>query len=224
MSVIEPRPRRPGAALLVALSLLSAVRLPAQQTSLTIYNDGRVLVRRSVAAAVPKGVSEQRLALGPLDPATLFALDSGVTITATTYDGATDEASAMRRALGQTMVFRYGSRDTVSATVVGVDPERFRLADGSLVFSRPGQPAFPADAVVLDPVVRATLRTDAARTDLRVGYFTSGADWQASYQAVLGKAGARVLPAHGGLPHNTLHVIKAGHAWLESVTAVRGAR
>lgn len=192
MSVIEPRPRRPGAALLVALSLLSAVRLPAQQTSLTIYNDGRVLVRRSVAAAVPKGVSEQRLALGPLDPATLFALDSGVTITAATYDGATDEASAMRRALGQTMVFRYGSRDTVSATVVGVDPERFRLADGSIVFSRPGQPAFPADAVVLDPVVRATLRSDAARKDLRVGYFTSGADWQASYQAVLGKAGARI--------------------------------
>jgi len=192
VSVIDARPRRPGAALLVVLALLPAARLAAQQTSLTIYNDGRVLVRRSVAAAVPRGVSEQRLALGPLDPATLFALDSGVTITAATYDGATDEASAMRRALGRTMMFRYGSRDTVSATVVGVDPERFRLADGSIVFSRPGQPAFPADAVVLDPVVRATLRSDAARKDLRVGYFTSGADWQASYQAVLGKAGARI--------------------------------
>ena len=192
MSVIDARPRRPGAALLVVLALLPAASLAAQQTSLTIYNDGRVLVRRSVAAATPRGVSEQRLALGPLDPATLFALDSGVTITAATYDGATDEASAMRRALGRTMVFRYGSRDTVSATVVGVDPERFRLADGSIVFSRPGQPAFPADAVVLDPVIRATLRSDAARKDLRVGYFTGGADWQASYQAVLGKAGARI--------------------------------
>ena len=106
MSVIEPRPRRRGAALLVALALLPAARLPAQQTSLTIYNDGRVLVRRSVPVALPRGVSEQRLALGPLDPATLFALDSGVTITAATYDGATDEASAMRRALGQTLVFR----------------------------------------------------------------------------------------------------------------------
>lgn len=195
MSAIDHRPRRAGAALLVVLALLPAVRLAAQQTSLTIYNDGRVLVRRSVPAAVPRGVSEQRLALGPLDPATLFALDSGVTITAATYDGAMDEASAMRRALGRTMGFRYGSRDTVSATVVGVDPERFRLADGSIVFGRPGQPAFPADAVVLDPVVRATLRSDAARKDLRVGYFTSGADWQASYQAVLGKAGARITGA-----------------------------
>ena len=192
MSPIEPRRRRRGAALLVALSLLSVARLPAQETSLTIYNDGRVLVRRSVPLALPKGASEQRLTLGALDPATLFALDSGVTITTATYDGATDEASAMRRALGQTLAFRYGSRDTVSATVVGVDPERFRLPDGRIVFSRPGLPAFPADAVVLDPVVRATVRSDAARKDLRLGYFTGGADWQASYQAVLGKAGARI--------------------------------
>src|SRR6476646_5916586 len=56
------------------------LQLAAQATSLTIYNDGRVLVRRTVALAVPKGTSEQRLALGPLDPSTLFALDSGVAI------------------------------------------------------------------------------------------------------------------------------------------------
>ena len=189
------RRRGPGAAVLLpGLCLLAAAGLEAQQTSLTIYNDGRVLVRRTLTFALPRGASEQRLALGPLDPATLFALDSGVTITAASYDGATDEASAMRRALGQTILFRSGS-DTLSATVVGVDPERFRLADGRIVFGRPGQPALPGDAVVLEPVSQVTLKSDAARKELRVGYFTGGADWQASYQAVLGKGSARITGA-----------------------------
>ncbi len=176
------------------LSLLPPARLPAQQTSLTIYNDGRVLVRRTLATPVPKGTSEQRLALGTLEPATLFALDSGVTIAAASYDGAADEASAMRRALGQSILFRSG-KDTVSATVVGVDPERFRLADGRILFARPGQPALPEDVVVLEPIARVTLRSDAARKELRLGYFTGGADWQASYQAVLGRGNARVTGA-----------------------------
>ncbi|HLQ23356.1 MAG TPA: hypothetical protein VK132_09115 [Gemmatimonadales bacterium] len=179
------------ALVLAELALTSVARLEAQETSLTIYNDGRVLVRRTLVTPVPRGTSEQRLALGALDPATLFALDSGVTITAAAYDGAADEASAIRRALGQTIVFRNG-RDTLSATVVGVDPERFRLADGRIVFGRPGQPALPADVVALEPVSRVTLKSDAPRKDLKVGYFTGGADWQASYQAVLGRGSARV--------------------------------
>lgn len=194
MSTIAVRLRGAGTLLLAGLSLCLAPRLPAQETSVTIYNDGRVLVRRTVTTAIPRGASEQRLALGPLDPATLFALDAGVTITGATYDGATDEAGAMRRALGRTLLFRAGT-DTVAATVVGVDPERFRLADGRIIFSRPGQPAFPADAVVLDPGVRVTLRSDAARKALRLGYFTGGADWQASYQAVLDKGAARITGA-----------------------------
>ena len=188
--------RRPAALGLAAacLSLLPPARLPAQQTSLTIYNDGRVLVRRTLSTPVPKGTSEQRLILGTLEPATLFALDSGVTVAGASYDGAVDEASAIRRALGQSILFRSG-KDTVSATVVGVDPERFRLADGRVLFARPGQPALPEDLVVLEPVARVTLRSDAARKELRLGYFTSGADWQASYHAVLGRGNARVTGA-----------------------------
>ncbi len=71
---------------LAGLALAPVARLGAQETSLTIYNDGRVLVRRTLVTPVPRGTSEQRLALGVLDPATLFALDSGVTITAAAYD------------------------------------------------------------------------------------------------------------------------------------------
>ncbi len=90
------------------------------QTSVTIYNDGRVLVRREVAAAVPKGASSHRVALGSLDPASIFALDSGVAITRLTYDGATDEGSVLRRSVGRRVVFRLPeSKDTLSAARAG---------------------------------------------------------------------------------------------------------
>ncbi|HTC24856.1 MAG TPA: hypothetical protein VK688_10855 [Gemmatimonadales bacterium] len=195
MTIARTPVRRRGARA-VALAaatvwLFAPAVIGAQQTGLTIYNDGRVLVRRTLSTPVPKGTSEQRLALGSLDPATLFALDSGVTITSVYYDGGTDEASAMRRALGRTIVFRIG-KDTTTATVVGVDPERFRLADGRIVFLRPGQASLPEDLVVLDPVAKVTLKSEAALKELRVGYFTDGADWEASYEAVLGRGSARV--------------------------------
>ena len=54
---------------LLALGVL-ATPLSAQ-TSVTIYNDGRVLVRREVPVAVSKGSSSHRISLGPLDPASL---------------------------------------------------------------------------------------------------------------------------------------------------------
>src|SRR3954469_2257170 len=81
------------------LTLLPAYSLTPlhAQTSLTIYNDGRVLVRRAVSANVPKGASTQRLGLGALDPGPLFSLDSSVTLERLSYDGAVDEASVLRR-------------------------------------------------------------------------------------------------------------------------------
>ena len=93
------------ACLLLLLGTASAAPVRAQ-TSLTIYNDGRVLVRRTVPATVPKGTSTQRVALGPLDPASLFSLDSAVTIDGLAYDGAVDEASVLRRSVGRRLVFR----------------------------------------------------------------------------------------------------------------------
>ncbi len=195
--------RHAGRALVLGavLSACPPVRLSAQsggppvrlsaQTSLTIYNDGRVLVRRTVAVAIPKGPSEQRLALGPLEPSSFFALDPGITIAGARYDGADVEAGAIRRAVGRPILFRIGP-DTVSATVLGVDPERFRFADGRVMFGRPGRPVFPEELAVPGPVSQLSLRSDAARKELRLGYFTSGAQWEASYQAILGRGTARV--------------------------------
>jgi hypothetical protein len=183
------------------LLLASAAPLPIcpaapplhAQTSLTIYNDGRVLVRRAVAANLPKGASTQRLALGALDPATLFSLDSSVTLERVSYDGAVDEASVLRRSVGKRLVFRLSEpRDTVSALVLGVDPLRLQLPDGRISFTPPGLALYPSDVVVVEPTAILGLRSVRAQDQMRLGYFTTGASWQASYQVVLGREDARV--------------------------------
>ena len=171
---------------------LTSTPAPAQ-TSLTIYNDGRVLVRRSVPANMPKGTSSQRLALGALDPATVFSLDSSVTLDRVSYDGAVDEASVLRRSVGKRLVFRLSEpRDTVSALVLGVDPLRLQLPDGRISFSPPGLALYPSDVVVVEPTVVLGVRSARAQDQIRLGYFTGGASWQASYQVVLGREDARV--------------------------------
>jgi hypothetical protein len=163
------------------------------QTSLTIYNDGRVLVRRTVPAQVPKGQSTQRLTLGALDPGTIFSLDPDVSLERISYDGAVDEASVLRRSVGKRLVFRLSDpRDTVSALVLGVDPLRLQMPDGRISFSPPGLALYPSDVVVVDPTASLAVRAARAQDQLRLGYFTTGASWQASYQVVLGKDDARV--------------------------------
>ena len=176
---------------LLAIGVL-ATPLSAQ-TSVTIYNDGRVLVRREVPVAVSKGSSSHKAALGPLDPASLFPLDSGVAITRVNYDGATDEGSALRRSVGQRVVFRLPeSTDTLSAVVLGVDPLRLQLPDGRITFQAPGAAMYPAEVVVADPTAAIDLLSSRARKTLRLGYFTGGATWQASYQVTIGGRSARV--------------------------------
>jgi hypothetical protein len=178
------------------LTLLPAYPLTAQ-TSLTIYNDGRVLMRQTLPATVPRGASVQRLTLGALDPATVFSLDSSVTLMGVSYDGAVDEGSALRRSVGKRLVFRLppgpaGSRDTISALVLGVDPLRLQLPDGRISFTPPGIPLYPPDVVVAEPAANLSVRSARASDKLQLGYFTAGASWQASYQVMLGRADARV--------------------------------
>jgi hypothetical protein len=176
--------------------LLAVAASPlAAQTGLTIYNDGRVLVRRTLPVALPSGMSHHRLAIGALLPGSLFALDSGVVVTGASYDAAVDEANTLRRAGGQALRFlavRGGTTDTISATVIGVNPERFRLADGRIVFQRPGIPLYPAELVLPEPTLTLAIRSAGARPNLRLGYFTGGAGWQAEYAVILGRGTARV--------------------------------
>lgn len=185
-------------AMLVSFPLTTHHSPLAAQTSATIYNDGRVLVRRTIAAALPRGTSLQHLPLGQLDPGSIFSLDDGVSIAGVRYDGANDDGSLLRRALGRTLVFRTGMflRDTMSATIVSVAPFRLRLADGSIVTTPIGTPSYPAEAEFLQPALDLTVQSDAARRDLRLGYFAlGGGGWQASYEAVFKDGQARLSGA-----------------------------
>jgi len=182
----------PLRALTISAFLLAAALPASAQTGLTIYNDGRVLVRRTLPVAVPKGASEQRASLGALDPASLFTLDPAVSILAATYDGGVDQQSTLRRAVGRELTFVRTPTDTVRATLLAVDPERYRYADGTVGFLAPGTPRFPADLVIVDPTVRMSLKSAQALPALGLGYFTTGADWAASYQVVLAGKEARV--------------------------------
>lgn len=167
----------------------------AAQTSATLYNDGRVLVRRTIPVALPRGASTQRLDLGQFDPGSLFSLDPDVSVVGVRNDGGTGDDALLRRAVGRTLLFRSGAmlKDTLSATLVSVDPLRVRLADGSIISGLPGTPSYPAEAAFLTPSTDVTLRSNAARKDLRLGYFApGGGGWQASYQAVFGGGEARL--------------------------------
>ena len=201
---------------LVLLAGVLIGRPVAAQIGLTIYNDGRVLVRRTLPNALPSGTSTHRLAIGALDPASVFALDSGVAVMGASYDESVDEQNTMRRAVGQSLKFWTGrsgrpgasDADTVTATVLGVNPERFKLPDGRIVFQRPGTPLYPAELVLADPTLALALRAATARPALRLGYFTQGAAWNASYSVILGKASARVTGI-AAIPSASLRVSDA---------------
>jgi hypothetical protein len=126
-----------------------------------------------------------------------------------------DETNTMRRAVGQTLKFHTGrsgnpSQDTVSAVVLGVNPERFRLADGRVVFQRPGLPLYPAELVLPEPTLALALRAAAPRSTLRLGYFTEGASWRANYSVVLGRVGgAARIAGQAAIPSVSLRVSDA---------------
>lgn len=179
-----------------AIVSLAAPSAPlAAQTGITIYSDGRVLVRRTFPVAVPRGESTPTLAIGNADPSTIFALDTAVAIERAVYDAAVHEEAVLRRSVGKRLVFRTGSRtdggrtvdDTVSALVLGVDPLRLEMPGGRIAFAMPGQPLYPADLVLTEPSVALTLNSSAARPNLGLGWFAWGANWQAAYSIVLGR-------------------------------------
>jgi len=179
-------------AALCTLPLVAPAALAAQApTSLTIYNDGRTLVRWTVPLQLPRGSSTQVAVTGQAEPGSIFATDPDILILSGAYDDGVDETSAMRRAVGRRLTFRIG-KDTVSALVLGVSPMRYQLADGSVTFTAPGIPQYPAELVTVEPRYTMQVQSGRARTGLPLGYFTGGAGWSAGYQVILGGATARV--------------------------------
>ena len=183
--------------LLLGAAALIQVRPAGAQTGITVYNDGRVLVRRTLPTAVPKGTSEQRVELGPIDPSSLVSLDQGVVINRALFDAAEDENAVLRRLVGRKLSVERGKMgggtETFQVTLLGVDPARYLMPDGTVAFGNPGGSVrYPADAVSTTQSATLTLTSVAERKDLPLGWFTDGAQWSASYDVILGAKEARV--------------------------------
>jgi hypothetical protein len=176
---------------LSVLLAVSAVPLSAQ-TSLSIYRDGRVVVRRTLPQALQQGRNALTLRLEALDPATLFSTDTGVSVVTATVRYPTTRNDALARATGQTLSFVRGMGDTIKATVVRVDPPQYRLPDGRLVLEQPGEPRFPAELVRTAPEAQLVLDASRARPRTEIAYVAQGITWEALYQVIVLGARAQI--------------------------------
>lgn len=206
------------------LVLLAGMATTARgQTSLSIYSDGRVVVRRTVSQALQKGRNLLTLRLEGLDLATLFSPDTAVTITGAVLRPASTQADAMSRAVGHTLSFVRGKGDTIRATVIRVDPPQYRLPDGRLLLSPPGDPLLPADLVRSAPEAALTLEASRSRPVTALAYVTEGVKWEATYQALLSPDGSRATV--GGEATLTSQKLQADSAQVQLVAGtVRRAR
>lgn len=181
-------PRGLAVALLVLPAALGA------QTSLSIYRDGRVVVRQSLPQALQQGRNSITLSIEGLDPATLFSPDSQVSVVSATARFPSSNQDALARAVGQMLAF-VREKDTVRATLVRVDPPQVRLADGRLLLALPGQPLFPASLVRTQPEAQLVLEAARARPRTDLAFVGEGMTWEAVYQVVLGRGQAAVSGA-----------------------------
>jgi hypothetical protein len=178
-----------GAALVVSGTLR------AQETSLTIYQDGRVMVRRTLSVPVPRGVTTLAVDLGArsVDPGTVVALDGGAQIRGASAVGATGSEAALRRAVGREIDWMLVRPDSgvrfIRGTLLSVDPPAVRV-DGRVVYTLPGTPAFPDSLVSLAPQVDLTVEATRDLPSLRLAYQVAGLQWRASYALVLPRGGA----------------------------------
>lgn len=177
------------------------------QTSLSIYSDGRVVVRKTIPQKLQRGTNIFSLDLPGLDPATLFSTDSNVAVTSAVLRPATDMESALRASIGRTLSFVVGKGDTVQATVLSVNPPQTRLSNGMVMFSFPnGTPLFPAEASLIRSKAEAvvTLEANRARDVTDLAYVSQGVTWEAVYQAVLGGSGSAIVTGAATISSSSL--------------------
>jgi hypothetical protein len=172
---------------------LSAGAVKAQETSLTIYQDGRVLVRRAFPVQVPRGTSTVSLDLGALgvDPGTMVALDEGVEVRGASVVASTGQEAALRRAVGHEIEFMVPRGDSlrfVRGTLLSLDPQTVRM-DGRVLYGLPGTPAFADSLVSLAPRVGLTVEAARPQRSLRLTYLAQGLQWRASYSLVVPRGG-----------------------------------
>src|SRR5882762_6415345 len=164
----------------------------AAQTSLSIYRDGRVVVRRTLPQALQQGRNSLTLRLEALDPATLFSTDTSVSVASATVHYPSTANDALAGAIGQTVSFVRSRGDTIRATVVRVDPPQYKLPDGRLLLGPPGEPLFPAEFVRTAPEAQLVLDAARSRQRTEIAYVAQGVTWEALYQVILTGSRAQV--------------------------------
>jgi hypothetical protein len=176
--------------ILMAATTIGAVGAGAQDTRLTILQDGRVLVSRTVVVAVPRGTSTHQLSLGTLDPGSLVSLDPEVAIRHVEFVDGTDTPAIMARGIGRSFLVRTRD-DSVSLTLLGIEPMRWRWPDGTVSYGLPdGRLGFPPDLVPATPALTLTIDARRDREGLALAYLREGATWDASYSVLLAEDGA----------------------------------
>ena len=213
---------KPSAICLQLSAILVCVAAPlAAQTSLSIYKDGRVVVRRTLPQALQQGRNSLTLRLEALDPATLFSPDTAVSVASATVRYPSTSTDALAGAVGQTLSFVRSKGDTIRATVVRADPPQFRLSDGRLLLGSPGEPLFPAELVRTSPEAQVVLDAARARQRTDIAYVAQGITWEALYQVILTGARAQVT----GTATVTSQSIRADSADVQLVAgAIRRTR
>jgi hypothetical protein len=213
---------RRSSVMAVLVAVIAAPIHLSAQTSLSIYSDGRVVVRKTVPQALQKGRNLLTLQIDGLDPATLFSPDTAVTITSATVRYPSTADDALANAVGQVLTFAPtisyeapGSRDTTRATVVRTDPPQFRLVDGRMLLSVPGQPLFPRELVRSSTDVTLALDASRSRPTTQLAYVAQGVRWEATYQAFIG-AGANQAVI-GGAATVTSQMVRTDSADIQLV-------
>src|SRR5882762_9201471 len=197
---------------LSAVLVLAGTPLAAQ-TSLSIYRDGRVVVRRTLPQALQQGRNALTLRLEALDPATLFSPDTSVSVSSATVRYPSSSTDALARAVGQTLSFVRSKGDTIRASVVRADPPQFKLSDGRLLLGLPGEPLFPAELVRTTPEAEVVLDAARARPRTDIAYVAQGMTWEALYQVIVTGARAQVT----GTATVSSHGLRADSAEVQLV-------
>lgn len=176
------------ALLLLGAPIMLVAQQAAETPSVTLFNSGRVLIRRTIPGAVPAGTTTLTLPLGLFDPASLMVLEPGVKLMRIAFDGASTEEALLRRHIGEDFTFALPANATVRGRLLALQPERW-LVNEAVVFARPGQIRWEESRVPTTPVTDLTVTSDRARSGLKLLYGTSGASWGVTYSLILGSAG-----------------------------------
>ncbi len=197
-----------------ALAALPASAAAQQGGGYTFYQDGRVLARRTFPGVVPSGASTRTVDLGQVDLGTIISLDPAIRIQGGTLLPAANADAALRRAVGRELRFAR-EKDTVRATVLGLEPVRVRLADGSVMFGMPGVPLFPAELAGGDAALTLGLNATSRRDALPLAWYAQGGGWGANYTVVLGgQSDSRAVGQSGSGPGGPARV--SGLAVIQS--------